>query len=57
MIRNNKTNISCYIGLKLLWQIDTERGEIPRSRYMNRLLEYALKEKSISTGNDGDLSP
>lgn len=50
-------NISCTLDRILLRQIDIERGEISRSRFMNKLLEDSIKEKSISMGNDGDLSP
>ncbi|MDN5845541.1 MAG: hypothetical protein L0H53_04625 [Candidatus Nitrosocosmicus sp.] len=44
--------ISLNLSRKLLREIDLERGEIPRSRYVNRLLEDALKEKLISIGKD-----
>jgi hypothetical protein len=52
----NTTNISHSIDRKLLIQIDSERGDIPRSRYMNKLIKEALIEKSVSIGKDSSLS-
>lgn len=52
----NTKNMSCSIKLNLFRQIDAERGAICRSRFVNDLLEYALREKSTPIGKDGRLS-
>lgn len=56
VLKTKTKNITCSIRWKLLRLIDSERGEISRSRYMNGLLEAALKEKSTPIGKDGRLS-
>ena len=42
------TNISTTISPDLLKSIDEARGEIPRSRFITRILERSLKNKRIS---------
>jgi hypothetical protein len=54
------TNISIGVTLDLLKSIDKSRGDIPRSRFINRLLQLCLEneknidskdKKSVSVGN------
>lgn len=51
-LKSKTKNITCSIRWKLLRLIDSERGEVSRSKYMNGLLEAALREKSVSIGKD-----
>jgi hypothetical protein len=38
---------------QIVGQIDSERGDVPRSRYLSRILErqYALKGKKVKEGS------
>lgn len=57
------TNVSLTITSKLLYEIDRYRGDVPRSRFVTRLLELAMKnqsdknirrEKTIPVDNSSD---
>jgi hypothetical protein len=52
------TNISLTIPIELLKKIDYDRGDIPRSRFIIRLMEIALTEiKDSATKNEKDMIP
>jgi hypothetical protein len=39
------TTVCLTIRTKIINKIDNSRGQVPRSRYIDSLLEYALKQK------------
>jgi hypothetical protein len=43
MQRYRSTGLS--IPIELMYRIDAERGDVPRSRFLLRLIEKAYKEK------------
>jgi metal-responsive CopG/Arc/MetJ family transcriptional regulator len=43
------TNISCTIPMELLKKIDDYRGDVPRSRFIIRLMEMALSDEKNKT--------
>ncbi len=49
------TNISFTIPSELLRKIDNDRGDVPRSRFIMRLLEKAFKSESISLNNENTM--
>ncbi len=46
------TTISFTITSELLRKIDSDRGDVPRSRFIMRLLEKAFKSEHISLNNE-----
>ena len=50
------TNISSTIPSELLSKIDSDRGDVPRSRFIKRLLEKAFKAENQSLNNEKMMS-